>query len=587
MVPGTFEIESVELSRSKLILFFEKGDDNAEEFFKRPVITLYQRTGALDVQTRATKHITLDKNNSLDLELSTGWNSLKSCEIRVRPATGGLRLLTKDAKFVGPSMEFSKPPEAGVFNLGAVGEDAKVTLRFPYSVEQEVGDVAAKIEVKYVNESGESFFLAKSVTIPVSLALGVNVQDVFKHQALFSRFNVSTAVPSPLRLYKSELAESELFEPSFGVPPTNPVMIFPKQTASFLYKVHRKQGSKSDKAAARTMHLKLHYSLLRIDVEEVVTAEIMESLNGTPLHQYSRLVRACVLAEMKRGMQAHDLERAGLVGEVTTAFLAGVSWERYFEGLGTLPGSAENAGDALSAFLREWQKSHRRVAIPTSEVAEPASILIPVEVPSVTVVHTADIQIHPPSQSLVESNGSGHHPTVCVNQVLSATLHLKWTRIWDTGSARREDQEFSYEVTAPADTWLLGGRRRGHFVIPRATASGELSSAPDTQAEIPLVLIAQREGWLPYPAVDIRAVAASTAAGAVASPPAPAGEADVVGGSGMPPGCEVDWRNLGETVRAVTERRGVTVSLDASGAGGGPLVLGSEEWMSGGGRIVA
>ncbi|PUW82161.1 hypothetical protein CBR14_22675, partial [Cronobacter sakazakii] len=64
------------------------------------------------------------------------------------------------------------------------------------------------------------------MVIPVSLALGVNVQDVFKHDALFSRFNVSTATASPLRLYKSELIASDQFEAEFGVPPGSAVLIF-------------------------------------------------------------------------------------------------------------------------------------------------------------------------------------------------------------------------------------------------------------------------------------------------------------------------------------------------------------------------
>jgi hypothetical protein len=80
-------------------------------------------------------------------------------------------------------------------------------------------------------------------------------------------------------------------------------------------------------------------------------------------------------------------------------------------------------------------------------------------------------------------------------------------------------------------------------------------------------MIPLREGWLPYPTVEIREVKD--------------------GVENQAQTCEVDFRNLGESIRAVCERKGVTVSLDASGPGGGPLVLDSEEPSRERGRIVA
>jgi len=58
------------------------------------------------------------------------------------------------------------------------------------------------------------------------------------------------------------------------------------------------------------------------------------------------------------------------------------------------------------------------------------------------------------------------------------------------------------------------------------------------------------------------------------------------GGQESTQACEVDFRNLGETVRVISERRSVTVSLDASGPGGGPLVFESDS-LDRGTRIVA
>jgi len=100
-----------------------------------------------------------------------------------------------------------------------------------------------------------------------------------------------------------------------------------------------------------------------------------------------------------------------------------------------------------------------------------------------------------------------------------------------------------------------------------------MASSPETEAEMPLILIPLREGWLPYPAVDIREIVVANA--------------DGDSGQVLTQGCEVDLRNLGETLRVVGGRSGVTVSLDASGPGGGPLVLESEGLVGFKGRVIA
>lgn len=536
--------------------------------FKRPELVLYQRAGALDLTLTATKHTALDKNNSLDLKLSTGWNDIESCELRIKPATGGLRLIATEAKIVGSTVEFAKPPEAGAFFFGAISPDQTVTVQFPYSVEQDVTDVMAKLEITYYPRSDDSsYYFTKSVAAPVALALGVNVQDVFKHQALFSRFSVTTASSSPLRLFKSKLLDSDLFESTSGTPHSSTITVFPRQSASLLHRVRRKHDIQSAKRSARTMYLKLYFSVLQTEVEELVEVSVAKELEAADLGQYAKPVCARVVAEFRRGIQSADLERVALLGGVTTAFLADHPWERHFAGYGRVAGSQETTAAQLASFLRTWQQKHVHIPVPASVAADPSTILIPVEIPSVSVVHTSDIRLQTPSSTTLTDPGT---TVVHVNQMLSAILHLKWTRIWDTESIQTEDQEFSYEVTAPADTFLLGGRRKGHFVIPGDSSP---SSTPETEASIPLILIPLREGYLPYPSVEIREV------------PATVVEATQQQQQQQP--CEVDFRNLGETIRVVDEKTGVTVSLDASGPGGGPLVLETEGSKALEGRIVA
>ncbi len=469
-----------------------------------------------------------------------------------------------EAKIVGSSHQLSQPAEAGLLALSTIAAHTLVKIRFPFTIEQDVLSVSVKIEASYSTDKG-SFVFSSSPSANIGLALGVNVQDVFKHNALFSRFTVSTASTSPLRLFKSELSDSDVFASHFGVPPSKPLAIFPKQPASLLYKITRKPGTKIGPGTQKMMYMKLLYSVLRDEVEVVLERAFLSALEDSPLWEFSRLMLKHILEHARTKLTAYDLECITLLEELSTSFLDDIKWGMGFAGLGQTSDGVDVAIH-MASFIAQWQKDRPklRVGQPDPTTHDLSSIIIPVDIPSITVVHTADIKLRKTLPDLC-----GEIPDtaiVNVNQLIPATLRLRWTRIWDTGDEESsgsrpapEDLEFSFEITAPADTWLLGGRRKGHFVIPArdGAVDDDLSSAPDTEAEIPLLLVPLREGWLPYPHVEIREVVSED-------------------GDGTDRGhghCETDYRNLGETVRVISDREQVTLSLDASGPGGGPLVL--------------
>ncbi|KAK7940754.1 tmem1 family protein [Apiospora aurea] len=574
VIPGTYEVDKVDFNASKLCLHYERDISQpltSGGFLRSPKITIYHRSNTLDARLSAASTVQLDRNNRVDVEFDSGWNELIKAEVRVKAATSGLRLLTAEGKCIQRTDEtdykFAQKPEAGLFKFDALPKHASFKIRFPFTVEQEVMNVSVRIEVTYTTEHG-TYLFSVTPSIPISLALGVNVQDVFKHKALFSRFTVSTASHSPLRLFKSELVNSDIFESHFGLPLDEAVMVFPKQPASLLYKVTRKTGVKITNKTAKTMYLKLQYSVIHDEVVNVVRESITKSLANSPSEPYSLLLCDTVTPRVRNALDAQTLERATLTGTIPTDFLRDVSWVRSFTGLGKDPEGKDLSG-TLARCLHEWQSTHPSLALPQEVPAEHRSILIPVDIPPVTIVHTADITLQPNDAAPELRQGPRSEvAAVVTNQLVPATLHLKWTRIWDiaTPMTNMSDMEFSYEVLAPGDSWLVGGRRKGHFVIPAPTNEDELSSADSTEADIPLLLIPQREGWLPYPTIDIREVKSvpGEAGGSGALTP--------VDGPGGEP-CEIDHRNLGETVRVIADRERVTLSLDASGPGGGPLVL--------------
>lgn len=589
MMVGTFEVDQIRLVSKKVLLHYERDiSDKSSSILRNAILTLYQRASCLDVQVVGSKDLQLDQKKLLDLELSTGWNSIKTCEVKIRSATGGLRLIMNEAKVVGETQPTKS--EGGAFKFDAIAENSTVKIRFPFTVEQDLLDVAVKAEVVYSTDRG-SFTFTRTSTVPISLALEVNVQDIFKHDALFSRFAVSTASASPLRLFKSELLGSELFDSHFGQASSHPVLIFPKQPTSLLYKITRKPGVKPGPKTKKTLHLKLYYSVLQEEIESLFEQALSRALHDSSLKEFSKAVTSKLLKVVQNSLSSYDLEKAGLLGELSTNFLASIHWEKQFPGLGSVVSTNETEISSvnLANFIRSWLKENPILCLPHPDPSglEPKTILIPVDIPPVAIVHTADIRLQEPIQTVTgtEFEDTGC-PTVCINQLIPAILHLRWTRIWDTeDAALNKDLEFGYEITAPSDTWLLGGRRKGHFVIPAFDGGeeGDLSSKEETEAEIGLVMIPLREGYLQFPGVDIREVQQGDGEGEGE------GGAGVMVGAGQQNHCETDARNLGETICVVGDRGEVTLSLDASGPGGGPLVLECERVVGGleGGRVVA
>ncbi|KAM0280562.1 hypothetical protein ACHAQH_004007 [Verticillium albo-atrum] len=572
-VSGRYDVDRLSLTSNNIHLHYERDIDHDSskgvEAFLLPKITLCRQEGGLDCQLTAARHTQLDRNNCLDLKLLTGWNDVTSCEVRIRPSTGGLRLLSTEAKFVGPTFDFSNPLEPGSFRFGALPPDSTVQLRFPFSTEQDVANISVKVEVIYSTEKG-TYSFSTIPTIPISLALGVNVQDVFKHHAVFSRFSVSTASPSPITVFKSELQHSDIFESHFGVAPSKPVVVFPKQPASLLYKITRKRDVAVQPKTQKTLYLKVYYSVVLDQIVAAVSDLIKQAVLGSDLARYSTLLVSHIQKQVPAALSLYDLERAGLLGEISTSFLTKSAVEESFTGLGKLPGSDKDAAPAIVAFLQDWQRMSPKIDLEPSEDVEDAnSILIPVDVPSVPILFTIDIQLDKSLPSPIPHKDTGT-PIAGINQLLSANLQLKWTRNWDTSPGVKDSSappvEFTYDVTAPPDTWLLGGRKRGRIVVP--APGGDVSSADQSTMNIPLIMVPLREGWLPYPSVDVREAKAEE--------------------DGLPPTqghCETDYRNLGETVRVISDWEKVTLSLDSSGPGGGPLVVESERRVLEG-RIV-
>jgi hypothetical protein len=528
----------------------------------------------------------LDRNRFLEIELSSGWNNVTCGELHIRAATAGLRLQISETKLVGGSLEVSQRSEAGVIRFGAMESGSTATVGMPFNLEHEINDISIKLEISYTTENG-TFFTATTPTISIFLPLGVNVQDVFKDKALFSKFTISSATSSPLRLLSSRLEKSEVFDAHGGLALSKPVVIFPRQPASILYKITKSHSVPKSRPGSKqkpksSLSLILHYICLEEEIEDAVTGSLRRLFDDASLYPYMRLVIPVVVSELRARISPYDLERTAILNEVSMSVFSSVRWRDHFLGLGRTEDQNEEVASLLTKLLESWQQqTHLIPLIPIcindETIARSRSIKIPVDVPSVTIVHTADLEL------LETASGLANTVVAAINQPITALLSIKWTRIWDTelhqdssSMAETDSLEFFYEVSGASDMWLIGGRRKGHFKIPKAP--GEEN---EQKISFPVVLIPLREGFLPFPNVEIKPapfVKGHRQGNTVPEEDTRTKQTDIT--------CETDFKNAGETIRVISNSRKTTVSLDASGPQGGAWLLESERRELGSGGVV-
>jgi len=213
-------------------------------------------------------------------------------------------------------------------------------------------------------------------------------------------------------------------------------------------------------------------------------------------------------------------------------------------------------------------------------------IVIPVEIPSISIVHSAQLRI-----ITENSDGNSGDALAAVGQIIPAALTIRHTRRWDTAKTREapphtaeKPLEFSYEVQANTDTWLIAGRRKGHFCAKVCQGNTDLTMSNGLSQEneihtFSLMLLPQRPGYLLYPTVEIRTLANGSSTSDPRSSVAEQGfnvsrdgPSDHV--SSMT--CETDYRNQADAILVLPNLKSTTVSLDPGGPGGNAWLIDSE-----------
>ncbi|MCJ1477365.1 hypothetical protein MMC13_006036 [Lambiella insularis] len=567
MIPGWYLLESVTMKVDNIIFTHKllpaehnnllgsprvsTSSDGIDAFGSR--ILVWPRYRSLETRVSLYSDVHLEETRSITCEILSGRNNISSGQLLIRAASAGLRLHTASAELSGGGSMISDQSQPGVVCFRQLSEHSVIKIKIPYRLDSEVKEISLKTETTYTTSDG-CFVYGDYHALPVLLPLGVNVHDIFKHHALFSKFSISTSTPAPLRLLNCHLEGTKDFVTSSPGKPATNLSIFAKQPVSMVYRITRgeRAGQNMDLIQSR-LSMVIRFVCLDEEVLATVTDAFESSVKKSAFAQFSRVLLHMLSTALRAQLSHQDLDRVGLLREFTIGTFDEVHWRQI---LVALP---QKKRQELASWLLEWHKNHSVIQLPGNLNTLPVrSITIPVDVPQTQIVHTARLRfLPPPSKERNQDNA------IAVGDVVPAELILKYTRKWDTQRPGSDDgrdmTEFSYELDASSDTWLLGGRRRAQFVAKEHEV-----------LTFPILLIPQRPGHLMYPSIDIKHVEEDAVNTPIARSPQ-------FGGLDARLSCEVEYRNHGESVLVVPNLSSTTVSLDGeAGNRGGAWLVGAQ-----------
>ncbi|OAL67353.1 hypothetical protein A7C99_1217 [Trichophyton rubrum] len=519
---------------------------------ERPYVVCFPAVNAFIGKVSQSRAINLIGHRSLDIELSSGWNNISTGCLRLRPATAGLRLIISESSLIDGPLTLCEEIKGGRICFTSFARASTATLRVPYSMEGTQTSLSVSVEVEYETPMGQFVYIGSSSVVS-TLPVSVNVQDLFQDEQLFSRFSISPGMLIPIRVFSCEMKSSGKYDVQTSVQEGEIMDVFPKQPASLLYKIRLRDDFQPEKGSGSTqpLSLSIEFACLNEECLSVLEDRFTKDVEASPFAGMKQLLVPFLQTAFSAIWTAHTLETIGLTREIEVYSYERMQWREAVE---SMDGDTQTQ---LVQWLREWHNMNKTIPLPNDRpVNAVRHITIPVDIPDVQVVHTA---------RLVLKDISPGQTHVGVDDMIPAELIIRHTRRW-CEVAEREPQsslEFTYEIIASPDVWVIGGRRRGNFTC----AEGE-------EKRFRLLLLPQRAGHLLLPSVDIKSFATGPGEQQqqhhrLSSPTG--GEHLLQSDSSFAPrprrliSSELDYRSHGETVLVSADLQMTTINLDGFG----------------------
>ncbi|RMD43164.1 hypothetical protein DV735_g1915, partial [Chaetothyriales sp. CBS 134920] len=439
-------------------------------------IFLYPGPGSPILELSPSPDISLGKLRTVTLKIQAIDQDLSRCKLRMRAATAGLRLQLYDAVAHGESselgLEVARENEATWLLFPPIAKAEATEIVVPFTLENaNEAAILVKCELSY-SSGEEQYTLFETCQADVFLPVSVNVQDIYRTSYWFSRFHVGPSTPVPIIILAMEVEEQPgLKVKGHDIFAQSGAMAFPHQPAQWTVRLQ----SIPPNSPVQKFTLLVRYKSVDHIIVKSLEQVFRQDLSAAGFGKYIRPLSKCLVQNMQNAWTAQDLEAAGLTQEMEI-------WHRDDDvDLRTiLKGLDETDSRQLDTWLAAWYRNRNVIQLDQSK-GQTMTLKLAVELPPRPPVITAVLTITDGISSPAGVASLGQ-PVFC--ELLIEKSLPPWLA--------RAETEFIFEIFAQADTWLVGGSRKGY--LP--------ASQPATKTRI--ILIPQRVGSILLPLVDVR-----------------------------------------------------------------------------------
>jgi trafficking protein particle complex subunit 10 len=430
-----------------------------------PSVMLYPRNDVLEVELTSATVLSLAEAKLLSLRLKTGASFPSTCSIGLRSASAGLRLSLQEGTST-TTMTVSRRDGATLFYLENIPTANSTEIQIPYTLESGSDtSITIKCEVSYyVND--EMFTYYKTCNVDVLLPIAVNVQDIHRSSHWYSKFFIRSSRLVPIVLWGCSVDEDTAVTIVSAPETQQPIMVFPQQPAVWTARL-----SQEDQSWRPKLTLDVRYQCLDELVVNTLRHSIESALNDLQLPGASSLLSGHLIETVRNRWTEQDLEVAGLTRELEMWPMKDLDWHSI------LCAFDQITKQKIKSAIEKWHSATEIMTI-GSESAPVRRLKLQVELP-----------LRPPviETGIVLKAGSTTAP---VGQPLICEVVF---HVWmDEDTRIRQEHDFSYELFAPQEVWVMGGRKKG-----KIQSHSERSS-------VKVILFPQRSGTLLLPTIDVR-----------------------------------------------------------------------------------
>lgn len=407
--------------------------------------------------------------SKLVLRIFNGMQEARIVDVTVSCATPELKFAEESEKFVIDGLNSSEVLEHSI----------------AYTYYGENKTLALTADITY-ECNGERYEHHVSDTLDTSLTISISVQDLFRSNAIYSKFQIgSSRTKFPVRIMSCDLSCSDgkynVSSLSNGICQSKSLVIFGEQPAFLFYKITPKDGLMS---SSDSLDLTITFSNLRMECERAMEKALFKQVCDLELRKYYFLVES-VVAKLKFNLNSHaihrrlevlNLEECGLyVDNLVTQFVPNPLERLKLTGL--LASLFDNGEIATDDSLFEQQQ-----------------LYIPVAVPVLGMLHKVEFEFDEKPQHLVgepieavlkiQSTSKWKHKTKFSLEILASS---------SPAPTKAHHQAFQFTVHNE-DSWLISGFKKLTFDV-----EDELSVS-----EFKITLIPLNVGKLQLPRVSIR-----------------------------------------------------------------------------------